>query len=200
MPAPIKPRQTQVRPKPLRTFSRIPKGPRLYSKPVQRRDFPGEPPPGFLVGELHGSRSEWPIYAATWKALGCTPDDGYLRGPWVGDQEGKFFYQNWQLGGRSKAGGAVVDFVIPASGGRPELGIRIQSYRFHLATTPDNLGTDAIQRQLLSNDMSIIDVYEQDYLHLKGSALVVFMKQTLGLIQRASPITATTARQERFRP
>jgi hypothetical protein len=195
-----KPRQTQVRPTPQRTVTRIPRGPRLFTKPKQRVDFPGEPPPLFLAGELHGSRSEWPIYAGVWKALGCTPDDGYLKPPFVGDPEGKFFYQNWQLGGRSKAGGAVVDFVIPGSGGRPDIGMRIQSYRFHLVTTPDNIATDAIQKAMLMNDFTIIDLFEQDFLHLRGSQLIIYIKQALGMIQRASPITATTARQERYRP
>lgn len=195
-----KPRQTQVRPKPQRTFARIPRGPRLFTGPQRRVDFPGEPPPMFLAGELHGSRSEWPIYAGVWKALGCTPDDGYLRPPFTGDPEGKFFYQNWQLGGRSKAGGAVVDFVVSGAGIKPDLGLRIQSYRFHLVTSPDNRATDAIQKALLMNDFTIIDLYEQDYLHLRSSQLVIYIKQALGLIERASPITAVGARQERFRP
>jgi hypothetical protein len=197
---PIKPRQVQTRPPTQRTPTIRPRGPRLYTKPEVKLDFPGEPPPGFLVGELHGSRSEWPIYAGCWKALGCTPKDGYRKGPFTGDPEGKFFYQDPEMGGRSKAGGAVVDFTIPGSGGKPDLYIRIQSYRFHLATTPDNIGTDAIQKALLTNDAQVIDLYEQDYLDLKGSQLVVFVKQALGRIERASPITATTARQERYRP
>lgn len=197
---PLKPREVQIRPKPLRTFSRIPKGPRLYTKPTVKLEFPGEPPPGFLAGELHGSRSEWPIYAGLWKALGCKPEDGYRRGPFTGDPEGKFFYQAWALGGRSKAGGAVADFEIPAGIGGSPLYIRVQTYRFHLVTDPGNIASDEIQKAMLMNDARVVDVYEQDFLHLKGSALVIYVKEALGMIQRASPITATTVRQERYRP
>jgi hypothetical protein len=199
MPGP-KPRRVQSRPPTQRTPTIRPRGPRLYTQPEVKIDFPGEPPPAFLAGELHGSRSEWPIYAGVWKALGCEPKDGYRRGPFDGDPEGKFFYQNPEMGGRSKSGGAVVDFAIPGGDGRDDIFFRIQSYRFHLATTPENIGTDTIQKALLTNDARVIDLYEQDYLHLKGSQLVIFVKQALGMIQRASPITATTARQERYRP
>ena len=194
----FKPRDVQVRPKPMRTFSRIPRGPRMFTRPVQRVEFPGEPPPLFLAGELHGSRSEWPMYAGLWKALGCKPDDGYRKGPFSGDPEGKFFYQAWALGGRSKAGGAVADFEIPDGIGGSPLYIRVQTYRFHLVTDPGNRASDEIQRQMLSNDARVIDVYEQDFLHLTGPQLVIFVKEALGLIQRASPITATTVRQQRY--
>lgn len=176
-----------------RTYARIPKGPRLYSKPAVRVDFPGEPPDGFLAGELHGSRSEWPIYAASWKAMSAEPKDGYRFPPFAGSPDGSFKYQAWELGGRSKSGGAVADFLYPALG----VIVRVQSYRYHLSASPQVINSDELQAMRLNRDNTVIDVYEDEFLHLTGSDLVIWMKAKLGLIQAPNPIESGTVRPTR---
>lgn len=180
-----------------RTYPRIPRGPKLYTKPVQRVDFPGEPPPGFLSGKLHGSRSEWPIYAGLWKALAVEPKDGYRSPPFSGAPDGSFEYQAWELGGRSQTGGAVADFLVRSAPGGSDLLIRVQSYRFHLTAGPAVTTEDDLQRARLSRDNTVIDIYEEQFLNLTGSELVVFVKSVLGLVQASNPITAGQVRPTR---
>lgn len=189
------PKKITATPPRQRTNARIPTGQELYRQPKKPRvqEFPGDPPPEFLAGQLHGSRSEWPIYAASWKALGVKPNDGYRRGPFTGAPDGSFQYQAWQLGGRTTIGGAVVDFYYPQLG----LGVRVQSYRFHLTAGPQILSADELQKQRLMRDHNVIDVYEDDFLNLRGSELVIWMKSVLGMIQSPNPVTAGQVRPMR---
>ena len=94
------PKKITAKPPRQRTQARIPTGPRLYRQPAKPnvQEFPGEPPPGFLVGQLHGSRSEWPIYAASWKALGVKPDHGYRVGPFAGAPDGTLMHRGGPSG------------------------------------------------------------------------------------------------------
>jgi hypothetical protein len=160
-------------------------------------EFPGEPPPGFLAGELHGSRSEWPIYAGLWKALGVKPEDGYRSPPFAGAPDGSFAYQAWELGGRRVSGGAVADFLVRGGDRGPGLIIRVQSFRFHLSASPQIVSSDDLQRMRLSRDNTVIDVYEDEFLPLRGADLVVWMKAKLGLIQAVNPVTAGTVKPTR---
>jgi hypothetical protein len=184
------PKKVELRPPGLRHHTRLPQGPRQYNQGKIKHEFPGEPPAAFLSGELHGSRSEWPLYAGLWKALGCKPDDAMREVPFVGDPEGKFIYQSWQLGGRSVSGGAVADFEIPGGRRGPSLLIRIQSYRFHLSAGPDIMSYDDIQRENLLGEANVIDAYEQDFIRLTGQELVIYVKRLLGMIQNPDPIRA----------
>jgi hypothetical protein len=191
------PSKVEIRPPKARHVARQPLGPRLYRQPSTRNvgGGPGAPPPGFLNGDLHGSASEWPIYWGLWKALGCKPDDQVFKAPFLGDPEGKFIYQSYQLGGRSLSFGAVADFEVPAGRHGPTLFLRVQSYRYHLSFGPAVVGYDEIQRERLSEYGTVVDLYEQDFLGLSAQELVIYVKQAIGAIQRTNPITAGTTRR-----
>ncbi len=192
---PKAPRKIELRPPQTRHHTRMPEGPRLYKQPKPKSEFPGDPPTLFLAGDLHGSASEWPIYAALWKIFNSQPADGYTKPPFYGDPEGQWIYQSWQLGGRSVAGGAVADFEIVAGRRGQSTLIRIQSYRFHLSAGPDVMSYDDIQRENLLGEANVIDAYEQDFIHLQGQELVIYVKRLLGMIQNPDPIRAGQVRR-----
>jgi hypothetical protein len=130
--------------------NRIPTGPRyIYadtSNPLHSSG-PGPPPPGFIGGT--NSVSEWYIYWALTKLLG---------------PEGReWTYQSSYLGGRRMKGGAVVDFVVFTP--RYNIGLRIQTFYFHLAAGSYKQASDLEQRVNLEHqDLRIIDIYEQDFI------------------------------------
>jgi hypothetical protein len=191
------PTRIEIRPPKARMAAKLPRGPELYRQPATPnvQGGPGTPPPGFLSGQLHGSASEWPIYWGLWRGLGCKPDAQVYRAPFLGDPEGKFIYQSYQLGGRSLAFGAVADFEVPGGRHGPTLFLRIQSYRYHLDKGPAIMGYDEIQRERLSEYGSVIDLFEQDFLGLGAQELVIYVKQAIGAIQRTNPLTAGTTRR-----
>jgi hypothetical protein len=184
--------KTEIRPiQPPTPFASMPQGPELYQQRKNNvSDFPGEPPDGFLDPTIHGSRSEWPIYAALWKYFDDQPDDGYLRPPFLGSPTGIWIYQSWQLGGRSTTGGAVADFEILSGRQGQSLILRIQSDRFHLTAGPRIVSGDDLQRERLSGDHRIVDLYETDFLHLRGSNLVRYIADVLAGRQIVNPISA----------
>jgi hypothetical protein len=189
----FKPVKQEVRPPIKQTrYPSRPEGPQLYQvlRKPEKSDFPGDPPAEFLDPTLHGSRSEWWIYAALWKYFDDQPEDGYRRGPYIGSPEGKWAYQVWALGGRSTTGGAVPDFDIPAGRDGQSTILRIQSDRFHLTAGPAIVGSDDLQRMRLSEDHRVIDLYENDFLHLRGSDLVAWLADTLTGRQSVNPLTA----------
>lgn len=187
------PRPKAIPPR-LRTPAKIPTGPRQFRQPKKPRvsGGPGDPPPGFIDPALHGSRSEWPIYWALAKIFEHPLDPRqfpYIGGPpfWT--------YQEWYLGGRSESGGAVGDFAVRSGSGGPDTILRVQSYKFHLAAGPDIASFDDLQRQMLSGDATVIDLYEQDFLHLEAPDLIIYVKSALGMIQAQDPRTAGTVRR-----
>lgn len=191
------PSKIEIRPLKLRQPAILPLGPELYQQPAKRNQLggPGDPPPGFLAGTLHGSASEWPIYWGLWKALGCKPDDQVFKAPFLGGPQGEFVYQSYQLGGRSLSFGAVADFEVPGGRRGPTLFLRVQSYRYHLTFGPAVVGYDEIQRERLSEYGSVVDLYEQDFLGLGAQELVIYVKQAIGAIQRTNPLTSGTTRR-----
>lgn len=183
-----------VRPKPLRTTTRIPTGPKMYRK-AAKPEFgsgPGEPPPGFVTPTT--SKSEWLVYWAIWKALDVP---GNVRqGPFNGPGTGEFEYQSWQMGGRSSLGGAVVDFLIFPYGSGSPIGVRVQTEYFHIFAGSNKIASDEIQLALLSRNMTVVDVFDYEFIHLNPEDLVIYFKRSLGLL-RGSPIAAGTARRNR---
>lgn len=142
---------------PSQSSSRIPVGPRALMASLlqpQRISGCGNPPAGFIGGS--NSLSEWLFYCALTKELG--PE---------GDQ---WTYQSSYLGGRYQRGGAVVDFVIFTP--RYNIGVRIQSFYYHVAANTEKQVSDYEQRMALERyGLRIVDVYEQDYIHdLTGNA------------------------------
>lgn len=117
-------------------------------KPEQQTG-PGEPPEGFVIGST--SKTEWYFYWALEKVLG---PPGYET--WE-------FQQSMQ-GGRSMLGGSVVDFVIYQP--TRMIGVRLQTYRFHLSASVHKQAHDYEQYLALSSpDLIVIDVFEDDIIH-----------------------------------
>lgn len=189
------PTRIEVRPprKPNKVVVR-PRGPALYSQPIEKIDFPGDPPVEFLDPTLHGSASEWWIFAACYKYFNTQPSDGYRRPPFIGEP-GVWAYQSWQLGGRSLAGGAVADFEVFAGRRGQSMLLRIQSSRFHLTAGPQVVSYDDSQRERLSEDNRVQDLYEADFVHLRGSDLVKYLADVLAGNQIINPVTAGTYRR-----
>lgn len=175
----------EKRPPRLRRPSRLPTGPRLYrlSTDPTRIVGPGEAPTGFVGATT--SKSEWIIYWALAKVLGDPPDP--RRPPYFGGRD--WGYQIAALGAFTRQlGSAVIDFVVF----RPEeqIGIRIQTSRFHDAAGPTQQGYDALQVVALGRRYRVIDIFEQDFIDdPTGQAAVVVVKEALGLTQRAPTIS-----------
>lgn len=133
---------------------------------------PGEPPEGFVGGTT--SKSEWYIYWALEKLLG---------------QEGiNWTFQASRFGGRRRLGGAVVDFILFFS--TLQVGVRIQTYRFHMNVDPRKQSSDTEQLiNLSARDTVIIDVFESDYINdTTGQASIKVMLEVINLRQRPNPL------------
>lgn len=154
----------------------IPRGSRLVQRAMDVERIgagPGQAPVGFVGGTT--SLSEWYIYWALFKLLG--PE---------GDQ---WAYQESFLGGRHLPGGAVVDFVIYQAD--LEIGVRIQTFYFHMAAGSWKQASDIEQRIALGKlyDMQIVDVYEQDYINDEsGQAALKVMREVLAGIEHFNPL------------
>ena len=166
-----------------------PTGPRDIARimRVDRVQGPGEPPPGFLYAR--NSVSEWVIYWAL-AVIFNNPTDPRV-GPFLGGWP-EWTYQSGQGQG---AGSAVVDFVVyrPGFGGR-NVGLRIQTERFHIFSSAMKQFTDLMQRENLERSMDIVDIYEQDYLNdPSGAAAIKLCKAACGLIEAGNPLVTGTA-------
>ena len=128
----------------------LPIGPRYLAQDYvhpQQIGGPGQPPAGFIGGT--NSVSEWYIYWALTKILGPEGEG------WT--------YQSSYLGGRRIRGGAVVDFVVFTP--RYNIGLRVQTFYFHLAAGSIKQSSDLEQRIALeSYGLRIVDIYEQDFI------------------------------------
>lgn len=91
-----------------------------------------------------GSKPEWIVYEALLK-LGM---------------KGQFIYQSPQLGGRLEKGGAVIDFYFPDIG----LGINIQSFYYHYASTTQRMNEQMQRAQLEGYGITMIYIDEGDVL------------------------------------
>ena len=132
---------------------------------------PGDAPAGFVGGTT--SLSEWYIYWALLQILGPEGDS------WA--------YQESFLGGRHMPGGAVVDFIVYQ--GNVELGLRIQTFYYHLAAGSFKQSTDFEQRiALTGGGLLIIDVYEQDFINDNtGKAVLHVVREALAGIEHYNP-------------
>lgn len=180
----------------VRTFTRIPKGPRQYQ--VRQNPIvgggPGEPPAGFLDPALHGSRTEWYIYWALARIFNNPPDP--RQGPYAGGIP-DWSYQKYAMGGR-QLGGAVIDFLVNAPPLSTPTGIRIGTEFFHFAAAPGKQAADQLQFALLARGYNLVDINDFQFLKDKtGAAAVIKVKEALGLIRSVDPIQTGTTRRNR---
>lgn len=111
-----------------------------------------------------------------------------VRGP-EGD-EGRWDYQSSTLGGRHVAGGAVIDFTMYEND--YEIGIRIQTFYFHLASPEGSYkqADDLEQKVRLQDgtDIYVVDVYEQNYIHdPSGRAAIQQIVEAMSLVEEYNP-------------
>ena len=186
-PAKAPSRRPSGRPPRLRHFAVRSRGPRVLEQKAVHTGGPGLPPPNFISAT--NSIDEWVWYWASKRAL--DPNDDPRRPPFFGGL--LWDYQSPELGGFTRAlGSAVVDFLYKLS--HPFIAVRIQTYRFHLATPSEKQAYDAIQDAHLSQSFEVVDVYSQDYIgDPSGEAAVILVKETLGLGRRQNPLSAGNA-------
>jgi hypothetical protein len=91
----------------------------------------------------------------------------------------------------------VPDFEIMAGRRGQSLILRIQSDRFHLTAGPAIIGSDDLQRERLSEDHRVIDLYESDFLNLRGSSLVRYIADVLSGKQILNPVATGSFNRSR---
>lgn len=173
----------------LRTPARLPRGPEYLLSPEQRVTGPGEPPPGFLRPRT--SATEWMVYWALAKIFD-NPDD-----PRVPPFDGAWPFWTYQKGIGQSPGRAVVDFIVyrETRRGRP-VGIRVQTEYRHLFTSNQQQSYDRLQLLSLSGYLDVMDIYDTDFLNDKtGQAVIVVVKNAIGLLKHPDPLIAGTARR-----
>ena len=178
----------------MRRFSAIPRGPR-YVQDIRRTLYlsgPGAPPPGFVGGGT--SASEWVIYWALAKIFDDPKNP--RKPPFLGGQDWEF--QKSYLGAYTRArGSSVLDFVVRTR--TVDVGMRLQSERFHIFTTSKKQTTDELLRVALSKELLIVDLYEQDFIADKtGVAAITVARAAIAGAERTNPITGGIARRTRL--
>lgn len=193
LPLPKMPRRSALPPLPRRPTA-IPLGPRAYRvthKNSYRLSGPGLAPPGFITQQQ--TASEWVWYWASMKVL--DPEKDPRQGPYYGGD--LWDYQRQTLdqikGQHSKALSTNIDFFYRLA--YPGLAVRIQTYRYHLATTSYKQAYDEAQQIRELGAFDEVDVYEQEFLSDEtGQAAILRLKTVLGLINVSDPLTAGTTR------
>lgn len=181
----------QARLTPLRTPGRIPTGPEIV-KPASAKPFggPGEPPPGFVSATT--STYEWWVYWALAKIF-KHPENPRV-GPFIGGPP-EWIYQKNVEGGRHRPGGAVIDFIVydHGRGGKP-LAIRVVTEAFHLFTDSTQQAIDAMQKEAVEDYATVVDILDYQFIgDPTGQAVVITVKNALGLLESANPLLAGTA-------
>lgn len=163
---------------------------KLGSQPLQTGIGPGEPPEGF-VG-VWTSKTEWYVY---WALCRLTePNKNPRLPPFSGGT--RFSYQKAEKGGR-KPGGSVTDFVVSTPIGY--IGIRVETERWHIWTTSDQIMKDAYIREHIASTEKTIRVYDQHFIgDPSGDQVMRIMAMALKGVEMPSPIKMGTA--QRVRP
>ncbi len=180
-----------------RVPTQISEGPRRYGygKDGDVANGPGEPPPGFL--QATNSVYEWYIYWAMNPALSIGLDMRLTGPPYTGVPS-FFSYQVPMQGGRASALGAVPDFVIERTrSGQPVI-LRLVSEYFHVFTSNAKQISDAFQKQRLSGEVAVIDIYDFTFTgDPTGAAAVQVVKSAAGLIEMPDMLRSGTARRNK---
>jgi hypothetical protein len=159
---------------------------------VEKHSLRPEPPRKFPRGSFRGVYTGGPGPAPAWIITPTTSESEWfifwallqLLGPPGND--------NWGYQISSNDGRTIIDFVIWVN--RTRTAVRVQSERFHVATSARRQTYDRLQRQMLERSgYKVIDVYEEHFLHDKtGFAAIMVCKDMLRGIERPSPITYKT--------
>lgn len=172
----------------------IARGPNVYrlNEEPYRLGPPGDPPPGFVTPKT--SATEWPVYWGLARIL-QTPDPKYVRSsPFVGGPP-IWTYQAYVEAGSDKS--SNLDFVVwqPGARGKP-IGIRVQTEFFHNFANNETQVYDIIHRDRLEKGFAVVDLYDSDYMRdPTGSAVIVLLKEALGLIERPRMGSGRTAQR-----
>lgn len=103
------------------------------------------------------SRDEGYFYWALLQLIGLPGEPGINGMVW--------YYQSKVSGGNTRAGGAIVDFVVEGVGPNNDIGIRIVTPYFHIQAGPLQRATDFEQEAfLLDQGIDVIDVYSANYI------------------------------------
>ena len=178
------------RPSRLQKPAALPTGPRAFGGKPQIVAGPGSPPPGFLGAT--NSVYEWMVYWGLAKIFNNPQDprQGPFEGGWP-----DWGYQAPVEGGRRQLGGAVIDFIVyePGRRGVP-VAIRIVTEAWHIFTTARKQANDTIQRTNVENQADVVDIYDYEFINdPTGQAVIVRLKEVLGLIERVNPLLSGTA-------
>lgn len=141
-----------------------------------------------------GAYEDTPLEAflRAWVSSGTTSEsEGFIYfalEKLLGPEGVQWVYQESRLGGRHRLGGAVVDFIIYLAG--LSVGVRVQTYRFHMNVSPSQQAYDKNQLIALSDPSTmIIDVFEQQYIQDRtGQAAIRLMLEIINRQWRPNPL------------
>jgi hypothetical protein len=108
----------------------------------------------------------------------------------LGPEGDSWVYQESRMGGRHLLGGAVIDFIVYV--GNLSIGIRVQTYRFHMNADPRQKAHDQSQLWALSDPRTIIiDIFEQDFIDdMTGQAVIRVVHEAITGQQRINPLAS----------
>jgi hypothetical protein len=185
-------------PRPPRNPARVsiaPKGPRIYhrtSSPTVVSAFT-TPPPGFVTP--HTSKTEWMVYLALALITG-KPKNPFAR-PFIGGPP-LWIYQKIEEGGRVP-GGSVSDFVVLNFNGTAQIGIRVETERYHIWTDAAQQQKDIYIASHLQTVNKIVRIYDQHFIDdPTGEKVCRVVALAMRGIELPSPIFFGTA--QRVRP
>lgn len=166
-----------------RSPTRLPRGPKLYQGARTIVAGPGEPPSDFVRPTT--SKTEWMVYWALAEIYKNPVDP--RRGPFIGGPP-DWAYQEGTGGDGTRS---KPDFVIYR---KKRLILRVQTEYRHLFTDIQKQTYDRLQKIFQSNYNDVVDLYDVDFVNDKtGQAVIIVVKNALGLIQRPDPIVAGNA-------
>ena len=173
-----------------------PRGPKIYHRGEHPRlgDEPFlHPPDGFVMA--HTSLPEWMAY------LAFSMETGYPSNPWQGPFIGGppvWVYQKAEDGGRVP-GGSVSDFVILNWQGQANIGVRIETERFHIWTDAAQQAKDFTISTHLRRLSKVIRIYDQDFIDdPSGGKICALVALALKGQEKANPIYFGTAQRVRM--
>jgi hypothetical protein len=150
------------------------------------------PPAGFVTA--HTSKTEWMCYLAL-ALLTKQPKDPFRR-PFIGGPP-LWVYQKAEEGGRVP-GGSVSDFVVMNLNGTAQIGIRVETERFHIWTDAAQQQKDIYIASHLKTVNKIVRVYDQHFIDdPTGEKVCRVMALAMRVIELASPVFFGTAARVR---